>query len=282
MATLGPLSDAVVQALARLVDDSQAESGYREPSHSDLDFQIQRAGLKEGDPRTSGQTVGKAKRVRATLSWAIEHDTERGRRLVTQLIACVRGCGGFRPASDNYVGSDAIENAQEVFRAEGYELHSDGDLRPILLDGLEGAELSAALWAYVRRARRGALDAALVTGTGKDLLEATAAHVIMAYYGTYSRSANFPALLAHAFYALGLPTSEDKAEPGESPQRALDRALFDAACAVNRLRNREGTGHGRPWLPSVTDAEARIAVEIMGIVAERLLSEFANQRAGGS
>ena len=63
-----PVNDAIIVAVARLVDDAQ--SGTREPSHSDLEFQINRAGLSDGDPKVQGQVVGKAKRVRATLSWA--------------------------------------------------------------------------------------------------------------------------------------------------------------------------------------------------------------------
>jgi hypothetical protein len=44
-----PLNDAIIVALARLVDDSQTET--REPSHSDIEFQINRAGLAAGDPK---------------------------------------------------------------------------------------------------------------------------------------------------------------------------------------------------------------------------------------
>jgi hypothetical protein len=47
--------------------------------------------------------------------------------------------------------------------------------------------------------------------------------------------------------------------------------MFDLACAVNTLRNKAGTGHGRPWLPNVTDAQAKAAVEFMGIIAEWML-----------
>jgi len=47
--------------------------------------------------------------------------------------------------------------------------------------------------------------------------------------------------------------------------------LYELGCAVNRLRNTEGTGHGRPFLPNVTDGEARTAVEAMGMIAGRLL-----------
>ena len=55
------------------------------------------------------------------------------------------------------------------------------------------------------------------------------------------------------------------------PQHRLQRALYEAACAVNTLRNKQGTGHGRPWLPSVTVEEARHATQVMGVVGDLLL-----------
>ena len=70
-----PVNDAIMVAVARLVDDAQ--SGTREPSHSDLEFQMNRAGLGPGDPKSQGQTVGKAKRVRAVLYWGLNtHPTK--------------------------------------------------------------------------------------------------------------------------------------------------------------------------------------------------------------
>lgn len=264
-----PLSDAIIVAVARIVDDAQSDT--REPSHSDLEFQINRVQLQQGDPKAHGQLVGKAKRVRGTLSWAIEHNPAAGERLVSSLISLVRGCGGFRVDSPNYVGEQAIRDARDAFRAEGYELTSDGELRPCLLENLSGSSLTEALEAYVRRAQRGSADAALVTGTGKDLLEATAAHVIRERFGSYSSSANFPTLLGQAFVTVGLATPQDTRVTGELPQKRVERALYEVGCAVNHLRNKEGAGHGRPWLPSVSDDEARMAVELMGLVARRLL-----------
>jgi len=265
-----PLTDPVIIAVSRLVDDAQ--TGTREPSHSDIEFQIRRAGLVEGDPITRGRIVGKAKRVRATLYWALEENPQAGERLVAILISLIRGCGGFRETSPNFVGVEVFRDAVDAFRGEGFELSSDGDLRPILLENLSGAELTEALEAYVRRAKRGSDDAALVTGTGKDLLEATAAHVLTERWGSYSASSNFPTLLGQAFVALRLATPQDAEEPGEPAQRRFERAMYELGCAVNRLRNKEGTGHGRPWLPSVTETEAKAAIECMGVIAERLLS----------
>lgn len=263
-----PLSDSIVVAVARLVEDAGAS---REPTHSDIDFQVSRAGLAAADPKTQGQPVGKAKRIRAILSWSLENSPDKGEVFVAALIALVRGKGGFRKTSPNYVGGEPITDAIDAFRAEGFTLTHEGDLQPATLDNLTGAALTAALETYVRRARRGSEDAALLVGTGKDLLEATAAHVIAERYGQYPQQANFPTLLGQAFTALGLATPTLLSAPDEAPQRRLERALYESGCAVNALRNKEGTGHGRPWLPTVSDAEARAAVQLMGIVASFLL-----------
>jgi len=215
--------------------------------------------------------VGKAKRVRGTLYWALEADPDGGERFVSNLISLIQGCSGFRESSPNFVSLDAIKGAQSAFRGEGYELTSDGELHPVVLDNLSGSELTDALEAYVRRAQRGIEDAALVTGTGKDLLEATAAYILQERWGTYKQTVNFPTLLGQAFIAVGLATPEDTKAPNEPSQKQLERALYELGCAVNQLRNKEGTGHGRPWLPTVSESEARIAVEAMGIIARRLL-----------
>lgn len=228
--------------------------------------------LTDADPKSSGHVVGKAKRVRAALSWALEHSNQNGERFAALLISNIRSSGGFRETSSNFVGHEAIAGAQQSFSEEGFELGSDGSLQPKVLDSLSGSALTEALSAYVSRARKGAEDAALLTGTGKDLLEATAAHVLTERFGSYSYKDNFPTLLGQAFVAAGLATSADKPVQGESPQKRMQRALYDAGCAVNTLRNKQGAGHGRPWLPSVTSAEATAAVEIMGIIADLLLS----------
>ncbi len=264
-----PLNDTIIVAVAQLVDDAQADR--RNPSHSELEFHIKRAALVAGDPNSQGQTVGKAKRVLSTLSWSMEHNPDAGGEFVYSLVALVRGHGGFRESSPNYVGKQAIENAIAAFDQDGYELSLDGQLCPKLLDNLSGAALSDALKAYIRRAKRGADDAALVTGTGKDLMEAVAAHILEQRYGGYSSTSNFPTLLGQVFVALGLATPQEPVKSGEPPNKRIERAMYELACGVNQLRNKQGTGHGRPWLPTVTDAEARMATEMMGVIAERLL-----------
>jgi len=266
---LPPLDDAILIALSRLVDDAQSDT--REPSHSDLEFCILQSGLTAGDPKAKGQPVGKAKRVRAVLSWSLENDYENGRKLVDHLLKMIRGLGGFRPESPNYVGAEAIGNLRDAMAPEGFVLAPNGMVAAQVLDSLAGAELTRALEAYVRRAQKGAEDAALLAGTAKDLVEATAAHVLHELYGNDRLPHNFPTLLGQAFVALDLKTPEDKRVDGEPPQHRLHRGLYEAACAINTMRNKQGTGHGRPWLPSVSTDESRHAVQVMGCVAEMLL-----------
>jgi hypothetical protein len=135
-----PVNDAIIVAVARLVDDAQ--SGTREPSHSDLEFQINRAGLNDGDPKGQGQVVGKAKRVRATLSWGIDNAPDKAEAFLAALIGLIRGKGGFRAGSSNFVGEEAILDAREVFRLEGFVLSDDGELFASTLDNLSGVQMT--------------------------------------------------------------------------------------------------------------------------------------------
>lgn len=274
-----PLNDAIVAVVCQLIDDSTAKRAggdFREPSHSDIEFLVNKFGLAALDPKQQGQQVGKAKRVRAILHETMVGDEEAGARLVHSVLAKVRACGGFRKGSENYVGDEAIANAKSAFDSEGFWLADDGTFGAKVLDGLKGSELTAALHAYAVRAQRGSEDAALLMGTGKDLMEATAAHVLatIAIDGRYPVSANFKALLGMAFTSLGLAVPEQAAEPGEPPAKELERGLFTAACGANKLRNKEGTGHGRPLTVNVGAAEAKAAIEVAGTVSAYLLDKL--------
>lgn len=269
-----PLSDEIVIAIARLVDDAQVET--REPSHSDIEFQIRRSGLEKADPKYQGRIVGKAKRIRAVLSWALENDLNAGEKFVYYLISTIRGMGGFRSTSLNYVGEEAINNAIQAFKAEGFTLSFDGELRPIVLENFSNKEMEDVLYTYVNRAKRGVEDAALLTGTGKDLLEAVAGHVLVNKWGTYPTTANFPTLLGQTFTALELATSNNPVVKNEPAKHRMERALYELACSVNNLRNKEGTGHGRPFASSLTEDEARVAIESIGMISEYLLAVLKN------
>ncbi|WP_368237292.1 abortive infection family protein [Bacillus velezensis] len=266
-----PLNDEIAVAISLLVDDALVVT--RKPSHADIDNIILRNKVDKGDPKLNGQNanVGKAKRVNAVLNWALEYDQEAGETFVSSLLSLIRGHGGFREDSPNFIGYESIRNLQSSLKAEGVILLSDGMVTPVVLDNLSDLEMEEALDGYIRRAKKGASDAALLTGTSKDLLEAVAAHVITRLLGKYQQS-NFPTLLGLAFHLLGLSTANTKGN-NEITTR-LEKSMYELGCSVNNLRNKQGTGHGRPFLPTVTDIEAKAAIESMGVVSEFLLSKL--------
>lgn len=272
-----PLSDNVVLAIAHLVDDAQGER--RDPSHSEIDFEINKAELSAADPK-AGPPIGKAKKVRMVLTRAMADNPDGAERFAYGIICAVTANGGFRKASPNFVGEDRILNLSSMLKPLGVSLDLDGSLAPMALEGLSGELLTEALAIYVARAKRGIEDAALLTGTGKDLMEAVAAHVVEKVWGRYDPNASFPMLLGQAFTALGMGTTADDQRTAEHPQANLERRMYELACAINKLRNKQGTGHGRPWVPDVTDEEARASVEFVGVICERLLSEL-NKNASG-
>lgn len=272
-----PVNETVIYALARLVDDAQKER--RDPSHSDIEFQINKVGLISADPNKEGRPVGKAKRVRAVLTWSVENRPESAESFAAGLVSSISACGGFRESSPNFVGNDAIKNLSDALKPLGVLLTEDGSLSPLSLENLSGKKLTEALEVYIQRAKNGIEDAALVVGTSKDLMEAVAAHVLQELWGQYPSTANFPTLLGQAFTALDFATTAEKEESGEHPRRNMERKMYDLACAINRLRNKQGTGHGRPWLPELKPDEAKAAIEFIGTISERMLNELKRKKA---
>jgi hypothetical protein len=267
-----PLDDTILVAVAGLVDDKRSGTGSRMPSHDDIRRDIIRAGLEHLDAgKISSQPIGKYKRVHGTLIAASSENPNAAGRLIEILLATVRGHGGFRPGSANYCGDEPIANLAAAYAPHGWVLASDGNLVPRVLESLAGQETTAQLKQYADRARRGALDDPMLAGVAKDLLEATAIHVIIEKYGTLPTTHVFAALLGQAFVALGMETNASPPKPGEHARARMERAAFELACSLNALRNKQGTGHGRPWIPDIRPSEARFAIESMGDIASLML-----------
>lgn len=262
---------------ARIV--SSFFSHGRGPSHDELSRMFERANLIHVDAtkNSNGDPIGKEKRCRAVFAYALDNDHDAGVELLELIIYAVRSARGFVPTSENYVGEETFKALKEALEREGYLLDEKGKIGVLLLDRLNGVELTNALKMYVERARRGSQDAALVTGTGKDLLEATARHVLVSLQGSYPEQSNFPMTLYMAFDRLGLgvPEQQDyKAINDQDPIKGVEKAMFLLGLAVNRLRNAEGVGHGRPFLSSISEIDSYTAIEAMGIISEYLIKRM--------
>jgi len=262
------LSDEVASSLGPFFDRIG-------PSHDEIRVLIKRAGLEELDPErdAGGQPIGKMKRVKGVLFAAVERHPQKGERLVRSLIDAVRACGGFRPTNENYPGAEPVQALRSALRNEGADLDDEGNVRPLNLESLDGRELTDALWSYVRRARRGGWDTAVVLGTAKSLEEAAARHVLKQRTGQYPSHTNMPATLYAAFSTLGMavPTKTVADALSSDPREAIQQAAWLLAVAVNKFRNAEGEGHGRPEVAATTQAEADVVSLAAALVTQLLL-----------
>ncbi|WP_176015718.1 abortive infection family protein [Burkholderia sp. BCC0398] len=70
---------------------------------------------------------------------------------------------------------------------------------------------------------------------------------------------------------MGFATPSDVVGLGEPANKRVERETYPFGCALNALRNKEGTGHGCPWDSSITPLHVRFATESMGRIARLLL-----------
>ncbi len=253
------------------------------PSHNQLRDAFTRHGLSHLDPAPDGRTsngthLGKMKRVRHMFASPAAHTTTAGLPLARELVGLCRAHGGFNPNSESYAGSGRVTQLVQAFAPLGLTLDPDGSLRQTVIDNLSGTELTAELRSYVDRINSNPDDAPLQVGTGKELDEAAARHVLKELLGDYSVSDNFPVTLTSAFTAIGMATPTELPKLDPDPHRAVHQCLFLLATAVNRLRNDAGTGHGNPDPPrktaALSPAEARLVARATALVAGALLDKL--------
>jgi len=184
-----------------------------------------------------------------------------------------QGLHHIRTIGNDSDGINCIHSAGQQFT-----LDADGSTRQTVIDNLSGTELTATLRSYVDRINSNPDDAPLQVGTGKELDEAAARHVLTELVGDYTVSDNFPVTLTSAFFAIGMATPTDLPKLDPDPHRAVHQCLFLLATAVNRLRHDAGTGHGRPGPPRKTTelsaAEARLVARATALVAGALLDKL--------
>jgi len=254
------------------------------PSHDELDRAVERSRLQAGDPAPSGRSpegsaIGKTKRIRQIMTYAADHDPAAGLQLCRHLVDLMRADGMFTTTLDNHAGSDKITRLQEALSRAGYTLTSGGILHPTVIDNLTGTELTDVLRAYVNRVNLNPDDAPLQIGTGKELDEAAARHVLQDRHGHYpvgGHAGSYPVTLAAAFTALGLEIAPDlTTQLHPNPHKQVQQCLFLLGVAVNRLRNDAGTGHGRPDEPRrsgrLSAAEGRLVARATALLAGMLL-----------
>ena len=245
-------------------------------SHYVLDRCFERFQLREFDPRRLDPNAGKIKRVREVLTEAAHEDPVKGGQLLLHLVEQLKGAGEFPGLAQ----SGALTSFRGALRSAGFSIADDGTVAPLSLDGLSGRELTTALRVYVERARRGDADAPLVAGTAKDLVEATARHVLVERGGSYSESMGFQGTLHNAFAVVGMTPvgpsqwQEILKQLDNDPAGRLQQCIYLTALAANKLRQAEGTGHGRPQDAKISSHDAQIAAEAAALTSGAMLNRL--------
>jgi hypothetical protein len=96
-------------------------------------------------------------------------------------------------------------------------------------------------------------DVEQVVGTAKDLVESVTKVVLQALGTTFGSGETLPRLGRRALQGLGAHPQSFEDRP---PLRNLANALVQVPDAISTLRNRDGTGHGRPFLSDLSIANA--------------------------
>lgn len=259
-------------ALAGFLD---GEDRSLPPSHDELTAAFTQHGLIEGDPARPGAApVGKTKRVRAVLRHSSEHAPDRGLELALALLELLQVHGRFEADGPDYAGERRIEALRRALEGFGYALDSAGSAHLAVIENLHGTARTTALERYINRINLNPDDAPLLLGTSKDLAEATARHVAVQRRGDYAVRDHFALTLYSAFSEVGLhtATSPDAGKGlSDDPTERVDQCLFLLAEAINKLRNQQGTGHGRPHEPSIEWARARAVARGSAVVAGAML-----------
>lgn len=266
------MNPEIASAMGRFFD------GGKGPSHDELDQVFRKSNLSQFDPAPDAESrgVGKMKRVRGAILDSSEADPVATLGFVRDLMAMLKARGCFIEGNEQFAGESAIRSAQSALRGVGWRLDVSGELHPESVAGLVGRDLSEALAAYVRRIQRATDDDALTIGSAKELLEAAARHVTVEATGSYDKRADFPTTLfrASTIAGTGVPTSRMIDDLDPDPFRAVEQGLALTALAINRLRNVEGTGHGRPAPSHATRRQGVIAAQAAAAICYVMLEEL--------
>lgn len=239
------------------------------PSHTALTSAFTQGGYGDDDPY-DGSLPNKERRVQVVVAAAARRP-RRARELVEALLTVLRVGGAFdaeREAHDR----DAVRTLQRALHRLGWQLDEDGYLSPLgVADLTTGGR--PALDETLERLRRASEDSALLLGTAKDMLESVVKFVLDELSVPYGPNTSFDELWFHARDRLGIHPKQVAAnQPGAAAIQAVLQSAWTIAEATNKIRNLQGTGHGRTLPTGVTREMALFVVREACSVAEFVLT----------
>ena len=244
------------------------------PSHSAISRVL--TGTGYGDDYTYNKDVqgpNKERRVLRALRQAQRHPA-RARDLVEELLSALRTAG--------LIGGDAagedVDRLKRALGSAGWYLTEDGHLQPFGHVDLDTGGRPA-LEEQVERLRRSTTDPALLLGTAKELLESVSKFVLEELGMPVDDKMDYNHLWHLARERLNLlPQQVDPNLQGADAIRAIHQSTWNIADQVNRLRNLQGTGHGRTLPSGVTEDLAMLVVREAATVADYMLARLDHEK----
>ncbi|MCV7593622.1 abortive infection Abi-like protein [Micrococcus sp. 140720015-1] len=231
-----PWAADVALSLSRLME----ETWY--PSHGGLDTIFGKLAIDSPEIDRQGSSINKVKRLRRAFDQANARGEQAAINLVKEIIEEMR----FKR-----VFSSSDEQTQELIGAlrvslarAGALLADDGSLEPLVIGPAIEAGGRETVGRLQGRLRDPSLDPGAILGTSKDLMEATAKHLLKECSpGVPAR--DMPAVVSQAMRAAGLSTIPSEIDSTNAKAvAALRQQVIRTAEAVTSTRNTGGDGHG--------------------------------------
>ncbi|MCE1179876.1 MAG: abortive infection family protein [Micrococcales bacterium] len=244
------------------------------PSHTAISRAL--TGTGYGDDYTYNPNVvgpNKEQRVLQGLTLA-KRQPARARDLVDAILSTLRTAG--------LIGSGAtspdVDRLTRALASAGWYLDGDGHVHPFGQIDLDTGG-RAALDEQVDRLRRSTADPALLIGTAKDLLESVSKFVLEELGMPVHDKMDYNQLWHLARERLGvLPQQVDTNLSGADAIRAIHQSTWNIADQVNKLRNLQGTGHGRTLPSGVSEDLALLVVREAATVADYMLARLSREK----
>lgn len=231
-----PWTFDTAHALRLLMEDSWY------PSHTGLNDIFSRRGIDVPQVDERGESVNKARRLRAAFDAANAQGEGAVKWLVNEIVEEMRFHNVFTDSNPGRL--ELIEKLRIALAPAGATLEADGRIQskfmgPYIVAG--GRETVNRLQALLRRDD---LDPGSILGTSKDLLEATAKHLLREH-DPDARPGDMLGIVSQAMRAAGLATRPSEiASPNAKAIAGLREQVVKTAAAVAPLRNKGGDGHG--------------------------------------
>lgn len=240
------------------------------PTHSDMDLAFRRAGVSspQSPPGTGIQSISKARRVTNAFDHATEGQIDGLIRALTASLTTKRVFETY-----DQVTQGLLTELRKSLARIGWELSPSGTLSPLgIIDVQAGGR--EALEQQIKRLRNSGDDVSLMLGAAKDSLEAAARFVLEERQQSYQPDESLEALVNRAMKLAGISTRPaDVTSEASKALATINQSVPKIAEAVRKVRNDQGSGHGRTVMATMSMPEAAFIRDLTLSVVNFLLAE---------